>query len=538
MDPTVRLILLRQEERSLEDHTREFISLAEHFHFPASSLCIYYHLGLNSTTKALLSGEGPQESLPDFIEWVLASCQSSWTVGVVEEDVSPTHDPEPSQPSPRQAELQPEPTADGVPEPRATEPDPSDQVREPASTSVTVDCHVEQERAIESPAHCTTAEGELGSNSGDLIDFFSDLALDNSCDLIDFFSEPLTCIDFPPTRPRLSESAWSPLVPPSRPEFPLVPPSRPEFPLVPPSSPEFPLVPPSSPEFPLVPPSRPKSPRSAVSPPAHPQPTTCAVGSPRDCQLPSASRLEDSSAPPPASESWTPPRPFDPAVPPRLSTPSSSPSPINPPAPPGSIVFPAPPWSVVTPSAPQDSAPPAVPRRAVPTAPWDSSFLRAQPPSSVAPPRISGTPPRAPEPAPPWPFGSSASPRIIGSPSSPRAPYPSAPPLSVGPMESARLRPPWFLPPSAPQWAVIMAVVWVCSSCPGSLLSPPWLLPPSSPPWTVCSATWTFVLVPLLASRPPPTPPPVTLLFCFLAPLVHFCLFFLRREDAPFRRGA
>ncbi|KAL0152357.1 hypothetical protein M9458_052080 [Cirrhinus mrigala] len=174
MDPTVLLILLKQGERSLEDHTRDYIFLAEHSHFPDSSLCTFYRAGLNTTTKGLLSGEGPRESLPDYIEWVLASCGSSWTIDFVKEDVSPTQDPEPSQPSPRHAEYEPEPTADEEPEPRATEPEPdtSDQVREPATTFMTVECCVEQERAMESPAHCTTAGGELEENSGDLIDFF------------------------------------------------------------------------------------------------------------------------------------------------------------------------------------------------------------------------------------------------------------------------------------------------------------------------------------------------------------------------------
>ncbi|KAI2662997.1 Opioid growth factor receptor [Labeo rohita] len=478
----------RPGERSLEDHTRDYIFLAEHSHFPDSSLCTFYRAGLNTTTKGLLSGEGPQESLPDYIEWVLASCGSSWTIDFVKEDVSPTPDPEPSQPSPRHAEHEPEPTADDEPEPRATEqriatePEPytSDQVREPATTTATVECCVEQERAMESPAHCTTAGGELELNSGDLIDFFTEVLETNSEDLIDFSTEIPTCheisvdMEFPPTPPL--RSVWPPLSP--------------------------------------------------DSPSAHPQPTTCAVGSPRVCQLSSASWLEDPSAPPPASESRTPPRPSDPAAPPRLSAPSSPPSPVGPPAPPGSLVPPAPPWSVVVPPSPRDSTPPALPRRSIPPALLGSSLPPAQPPSSVAPapPRTSGSPPTpwSPEPrAPPWPSGSSVSPWIFGSPSPPRAPPPAAPPLSVGPLESSALPPPWLLPPSAPPW-VIMAAVWVslCFSCFGSLLFPPWLLPPSSPPWTLRTLFFVF--------RPPPKPPPPHGL-CFAAvfsPLL-FILFFV-----------
>ncbi|KAL0194920.1 hypothetical protein M9458_008492, partial [Cirrhinus mrigala] len=99
-----------------------------------------------------------------------------------EDDTSPTQDPEPSLPASRHAEFEPEPTADDEPEPRATEseiatePEPytSDQVREPATATATGECNMEQVRAMESPAHCTTAGGELENNSGDLIDFFTE----------------------------------------------------------------------------------------------------------------------------------------------------------------------------------------------------------------------------------------------------------------------------------------------------------------------------------------------------------------------------
>ncbi|KAL0172856.1 hypothetical protein M9458_033167, partial [Cirrhinus mrigala] len=84
-------------------------------------------------------------------------------------------------------------------------------------------------------------------------------------------------------------------------------------------------------------------------------PTICVVGSPRVCQSPSASWLEDTSSLPPASESRTPPRPSDPAAPPRLPAPSFPLLPVSPPAPPGSLIPPAPPWSVD--STPLDVAP-------------------------------------------------------------------------------------------------------------------------------------------------------------------------------------
>ncbi|KAI2657574.1 Nuclear mitotic apparatus protein 1 [Labeo rohita] len=76
---------------------------------------------------------------------------------------------------------------------------------------------------------------------------------------------------------------------------------------------------------------------------------------------------------------------------------------------------------------------------------------------------------------------------------------PPAPP-SVCPLESSALPPPWFLPPSAPPWATIMAVAWVLpgSSCSKSLLSSPWLLPPSDPLRTLLSSPWLL---------PPSSPP-------------------------------
>ncbi|KAI2649271.1 Transcription elongation factor spt5 [Labeo rohita] len=485
MDPTVLLIIMKQGERSLEDHTRDYIFLAEHSHFPDSSLCTFYCAGLNTTTKGLLSGEGPQESLPDYIEWVLASCGSSWTIDFVKEDVSPTLDPKPSQPSPRHAEFEPEPTADDEPEPRATEqriatepePNTSDQVREPATTTATVECCVEQERAMESPAHCTTAGGELELNSGDLIDFFTEVLETNSGDLIDFSTEIPTCHDlpvgmeFPPTPLFCLSGHRCPLTAPLLTLSPLpvqwahrgsasfhrrqgwrIPQLR---------------LQPQSPELRLGPPTL-RLHHGSQRPRLHRRPSAHQLH-----RAPSSLRLRLGRS---LSRH-------------RLGTPLLR-------------------LCLV--------APPAL---------LGSSLPPAQPPSSVAPapPRTSGSPPTpwSPEPrAPPWPSGSSVSPWIFGSPSPPRAPPPAAPPLSVGPLESSALPPPWLLPPSAPPW-VIMAAVWVslCFSCSGSLLFPPWLLPPSSPPWTVLFfpelSVWPW---PPELPDPPwppelPTLPPLSMLY-------------------------
>ncbi|KAI2658971.1 Cytosolic carboxypeptidase 1 [Labeo rohita] len=198
--PTVLLPILEQGNRSLEDHTKDFMYLASMTHYPVSSLCSFYLTGLNPTTQAQLSGNGPRESLAAYIEWVLVSNRSLWTVDF---DTSPTPDPEPSQPSPRFAEHEPDPTVDGEPEPSVTESSPceatglriaqepepllSDLVREPATEPATVDVPDGCEGAEDSTAHCTTAEdvyedmpallppSKLPDNlERDLINFFED----------------------------------------------------------------------------------------------------------------------------------------------------------------------------------------------------------------------------------------------------------------------------------------------------------------------------------------------------------------------------
>ncbi|KAL0153752.1 hypothetical protein M9458_050943 [Cirrhinus mrigala] len=174
-DPAVLVLLLEQGDRSLEDHTTDFVFLTNYTHFPDNCLCSFYFAGLNTTTRAQLSGDGPRENFAAYVEWVLVSCNSSLTVDFADDDTSPTLDPEPSQQSPQFAEHEPEPTVDGEPEPNVTdepspsgatelriaqEPEPilSDQVREPATEPATVDVPDGREGAEDSTAHCTAAE--------------------------------------------------------------------------------------------------------------------------------------------------------------------------------------------------------------------------------------------------------------------------------------------------------------------------------------------------------------------------------------------
>ncbi len=118
-NPAVLVLLLEQGDRSLEDHTEDFVFLANYTHYPDNCLSTFYRAGLNTTTREQLSGDGPRESLAAFIEWVLVSCKSKLTVDIADNDTSPTRDPEPSQPPPHSAELF-VPTADREPEPAAS----------------------------------------------------------------------------------------------------------------------------------------------------------------------------------------------------------------------------------------------------------------------------------------------------------------------------------------------------------------------------------------------------------------------------------
>ncbi len=268
-DPAVLILLLEQGERSLEDHTEDFVFLSNYTHYPDSCLCSFYQAGLNTSTRAQLSGDGPRESFAAFVEWVLVSCKSHLTVDIADNDTSPTRDPEPSQPPPHSAELfvpttdrEPEPAASVEPSPPgateltiAPEPEPqvSDQVREPTARA-RMDTAVEIAGAMESPAHGAIAEGELTLDSELLID------LDTERPFI---------------RPSSELSDWQDIPP--------------NLPLPPPLIDLFHFSMPSS--------------LDCASPSAHPQLTICGVGLPLVCRSPAplALSLEDPSTPPSAS---------------------------------------------------------------------------------------------------------------------------------------------------------------------------------------------------------------------------------------------
>ncbi|KAI2651125.1 Gag-Pol polyprotein [Labeo rohita] len=107
----VTLFCLEQGNRSLEEH--KFLGLTHRTTFPDDCLSTFLHAGLNSITRAQLSGEGPRGSFVDYVEWVLVSCGSSLAFKPANNDTSSTPDPEPSQTPPSCIlEHQSEPTAD------------------------------------------------------------------------------------------------------------------------------------------------------------------------------------------------------------------------------------------------------------------------------------------------------------------------------------------------------------------------------------------------------------------------------------------
>uniref|UniRef100_A0A671M6G2 Voltage-dependent L-type calcium channel subunit beta-4 n=1 Tax=Sinocyclocheilus anshuiensis TaxID=1608454 RepID=A0A671M6G2_9TELE len=76
MDPLLRpeflLLLLEQGERSLEDHIRLFLALAELTSYPDDALCAFYDTSLNTACRAPSSEDGPRAEFAAFVEWTLA----------------------------------------------------------------------------------------------------------------------------------------------------------------------------------------------------------------------------------------------------------------------------------------------------------------------------------------------------------------------------------------------------------------------------------------------------------------------------------
>lgn len=71
--PAVCFLCLEQGDCSLKGFIKEFLNLANQANFPDDCLCSFLIAGLNTTTRAQLSREGPRGSLVEFEEWVLVS---------------------------------------------------------------------------------------------------------------------------------------------------------------------------------------------------------------------------------------------------------------------------------------------------------------------------------------------------------------------------------------------------------------------------------------------------------------------------------
>ncbi|KAI2667079.1 Mitochondrial inner membrane protein OXA1L [Labeo rohita] len=196
--PEFILLRLKQGDLPLEGYTIMFQLIAHTTSYPDDALCAFYNASLNASCRAPSSEDGPRADFAAFVEWTLARNKPSFPACSLENLASATLDPEPSQPPPRHAEPEPEPTADGSHATSATEePLPigateraiateleefaSDQVREPATIPATVDVPDGREGAEDSTAHCTTAEGEQRLDLGqifleqDLTNVFEDI---------------------------------------------------------------------------------------------------------------------------------------------------------------------------------------------------------------------------------------------------------------------------------------------------------------------------------------------------------------------------
>lgn len=86
MNPAVRIIRLRQGNRSLEDHIQDFLEIADFSDLPDYTLIDFFCYGLNEHYQSKLILDGPQ-----FLDFVLLLRGFSFTFGEVEDNASPKH---------------------------------------------------------------------------------------------------------------------------------------------------------------------------------------------------------------------------------------------------------------------------------------------------------------------------------------------------------------------------------------------------------------------------------------------------------------
>ncbi|ROL41951.1 hypothetical protein DPX16_9214 [Anabarilius grahami] len=181
--------------------------------FPDHCLCTFLYIGLNAATHAQLPREGPRGSFASYVEWVLASCGSAFTIEIA---ASPTSHPVPSQNHPDGEDKQPEPTAGSTTETAVIEPPTHtraiggqiateseqrapDQVCEPAEPSIAEGVLVDFEGSEVSPTHPPATESE----------FFADTLLDLRCGEDIFLAPVLSPVQLRGTISGLPESVSS-----------------------------------------------------------------------------------------------------------------------------------------------------------------------------------------------------------------------------------------------------------------------------------------------------------------------------------------
>ncbi len=86
MDTTRLLFALKQGPRSLENHIREFLAIAHYSDLPDIILIEIFCDGINQPLRSQLRREGPRSSLSVFLDFVLLTVGSLFTVGVADTD--------------------------------------------------------------------------------------------------------------------------------------------------------------------------------------------------------------------------------------------------------------------------------------------------------------------------------------------------------------------------------------------------------------------------------------------------------------------
>ncbi len=85
MDAAILLLALKQGTRSLERYIAEYLALANGSELPDCMLIDFFCDGLKQTVRSKVIPRGPRSSLSNFLDYVLLTVGSAFTVGVAEE---------------------------------------------------------------------------------------------------------------------------------------------------------------------------------------------------------------------------------------------------------------------------------------------------------------------------------------------------------------------------------------------------------------------------------------------------------------------